>query len=291
MIRPRPSANKKVLISVITAILVVVAIVIASFTAFGGSKTEKTEDPEITNPAEGPTVQTPQQTPPIFDDSPAEQEDPSAQNNPEVKPNEEDNSENQDMESQDPAQEDTPSDKDENESTDNPENPTESTSDSKEDNKPQTGDATEKDDKDEESQLVNPIVTQPTITVEKIWSGIRGCLGENPSVNMSLSAANLKELYGFDPSICQSFIAMKSGTIASPEEFLIAKATESNLSIIEQSCQQRQQALMQQWGGIGEYADILNAYQVVRSGEYLFFGISPNIAQLVGIFQGMMLAA
>lgn len=286
MIRPRPSVNKKVLISVITAILVVGAIVVASFTAFGGARTAKTDDPEITNPADSSTTQMPQQTTPIFDDTPTEQEDPSSQDGQDAEPNENTDPGNQDEESQDPAQEETPSDNNESDPSDKPENPEETTTNPTD--KPKTGDET---DKKEDSQLVQPVVTQPTITVEKIWSGIRGCLGENPSVNMSLSAANLKELYGFDPSICQSFVAMKSGTIASPEEFLIAKATESNLSIIEQSCQQRQQALMQQWGGIGEYADILNAYQVVRSGEYLFFGISPNIAQLVGIFQGMMLAA
>lgn len=288
MIRPRPSVNKKVLISVITAILVVGAIVVASFTAFGGVRTAKTDDSEITNPADSPTTQIPQQTTPIFDDAPVEQEDLSSQDNQETKPNENDVPDSQDEESQDQAQESNASDNNESGSTDTPENSEESTTNPTESDKPKTGDEAEKN---EESQLVKPVVTQPSITVEKIWSGIRGCLGENPSVNMSLSAANLKELYGFDPSICQSFVAMKSGTIATPEEFLIAKATESNLSIIEQSCQQRQQALMQQWGGIGEYADILNAYQVVRSGEYLFFGISPNIAQLVGIFQGMMLAA
>ena len=272
MLRPRPSVNKKVIISALTVILVVASIVIASFTAFGRTTAPKQPDPVINNPADVLDIQQSPPSTPIFDEP-----EPANPENNETVPA--DNTPTENPEGAEPVVE--------------PGEPgTEDDSETSSDSAAADpgGEYPSNQESPEGAASAPSAPAQPTITVEKIWSGIRGCMGENPTVNMSLSAANLQELYGFDPAICDSFAAMKSGTIASPEEYLIAKASESNLSIIEQSCQQRQTALMQQWGEVSNYAEMIAAYQVVRSGEYLFFGISPNIAQLVGIFQGMMLA-
>lgn len=130
-----------------------------------------------------------------------------------------------------------------------------------------------------------------TVTVQMIWDGMEGSMGEALEANMTLSDVNLNELYGIDPKICDEFILKKAGTVVSPEEFLIVKASEANLSVIEQACQQRQIALAEQWAAFGEQAQLIQDYQIARSGNYLFFGVSSRISQLVGIFQGIMLTA
>ena len=129
------------------------------------------------------------------------------------------------------------------------------------------------------------------MTVQMIWDGMEGSMGEVPEANMTLSDINLQELYGIDPKICDEFILKKAGTVVSPEEFLIVKASEANLSVIEQACQQRQIALAEQWAAYGEQMQLIENYQIARSGNYLFFGVSSRISQLVGIFQGIMLTA
>lgn len=175
-----------------------------------------------------------------------------------------------------------------------------SNSQSQEGNTPTGGEGNDKQDSTEtqsgqEGNAQQPAVTQPqqeSISVEKIWNGMRSSMGENLTANLSLSKENLTELYGLDPAVCESFIFRKSGTVVSPEEYLIVKGTESNLSIVEQACQQRQAALAVQWEKMGkDYTNMIASYQIVRSGNYLFFGISPNISQMVGLFQGMMLSA
>lgn len=133
--------------------------------------------------------------------------------------------------------------------------------------------------------------TKDTVTVQMIWDGMEGSMGESPEANMTLSEINLKELYGIDPNICDEFILKKAGTAVSPEEFLIVKASEANLSVIEQACQQRQIALTEQWAAYGEQMQLIENYQIARAGDYLFFGVSSHISQLVGIFQGIMLTA
>lgn len=148
-----------------------------------------------------------------------------------------------------------------------------------------------------EEQKPEPPVKDPeptqkdTVTVQMIWDGMEGSMGESPEANMTLSEINLKELYGIDPNICDEFILKKAGTAVSPEEFLIVKASEANLSVIEQACQQRQIALTEQWAAYGEQMQLIENYQIARAGDYLFFGVSSHISQLVGIFQGIMLTA
>ena len=148
-----------------------------------------------------------------------------------------------------------------------------------------------------EEQKPEPPVKDPeptqkdTVTVQMIWDGMEGSMGEVPEANMTLSDINLQELYGIDPKICDEFILKKAGTVVSPEEFLIVKASEANLSVIEQACQQRQIALTEQWAAYGEQSQLIQDYQIASSGNYLFFGVSSRISQLVGIFQGIMLTA
>ncbi len=134
-------------------------------------------------------------------------------------------------------------------------------------------------------------IQKDTVTVQMIWDGMEGSMGEAPEANMTLSDINLQELYGIDPKICDEFILKKAGTVVSPEEFLIVKASEANLSVIEQACQQRQIALTEQWAAYGEQMQLIENYQIARAGNYLFFGVSSRISQLVGIFQGIMLTA
>ena len=149
----------------------------------------------------------------------------------------------------------------------------------------------------DEEQKPEPPVKDPeptqkdTVTVQMIWDGMEGSMGEVPEANMTLSDINLQELYGIDPKICDEFILKKAGTVVSPEEFLIVKASEANLSVIEQACQQRQIALAEQWAAYGEQMQLIVNYQIARSGNYLFFGVSSRISQLVGISQGIMLTA
>ena len=143
-----------------------------------------------------------------------------------------------------------------------------------------------------EPPVKDPEPTQKdTVTVQMIWDGMEGSMGEVPEANMTLSDINLQELYGIDPKICDEFILKKAGTVVSPEEFLIVKASEANLSVIEQACQQRQIALTEQWAAYGEQMQLIENYQIARAGNYLFFGVSSRISQLVGIFQGIMLTA
>jgi len=68
MLRPRPSVNKKVIISALTVILVVASIVIASFTAFGRTTAPKQPDPVINNPADVLDIQQSPPSTPIFDE-------------------------------------------------------------------------------------------------------------------------------------------------------------------------------------------------------------------------------
>ncbi len=151
--------------------------------------------------------------------------------------------------------------------------------------------------KPDEEQKPEPPVNDPepapkdAVTVQMIWDGMEGSMGEAPEANMTLLDSNLQELYGIDPKICDEFILKKAGTVVSPEEFLIVKASEANLSVIEQACQQRQIALTEQWAAYGEQLQLIQEYQIARSGNYLFFGVSSRISQLVGIFQGIMLTA
>ena len=128
------------------------------------------------------------------------------------------------------------------------------------------------------------------ITAEQIWNGMANSMGDSLTANLSLSEENLESLYGINPSICEEFVLRKAGTVVSPEEYLIVKATGSNLATIEQACQQRQAALASQWSEYRDFAPVVENYQILRSGEYLFFGISSNIDQMAGIFQGIMMS-
>lgn len=242
--RPRPSLNKKVLVSVIVGILVVIAIIVAMVSAFGG---QQPAPPEQTPPPAASSQEPPQeediQKPPqtfVEDDPPEESEVP----------------------------EETPE-------------------------QPQDEQQPAKDPAEEEPAPEQPPETPPKteLTVQKIWDGMRASMGEAPTANMTLSGTNLQELYGVDPAICTEFVLKKAGTAVTPEEYLIVRGSESNLTIVEQACQKRQITLSEQWGNTKDFSEMIANYQVVRHGEYLFFGISPNISQLVGIFQGIMLAS
>ena len=133
-------------------------------------------------------------------------------------------------------------------------------------------------------------VQQQVMSAQKIWDYLRGAMGESLITNLSLSPANMQSLYGIDPAICEEVIFQKAGTVVTPEEYLIVKASSANLSIVEQACHQRQTTLAEQWAKYGkETVQMINDYQIVRAGNFLFFGISPKVNQLAGIFQGLMM--
>lgn len=131
--------------------------------------------------------------------------------------------------------------------------------------------------------------TESTVlSVDTIWNGIQKML-TTTNANMTLNSENLSELYGIDASLCKEFVLKKSGTVISPEEYLIVCAEPNVLSAVEQACQERQAKLIEQWDSkkYPEGNAMVANYKLLISGNYLFFGISENIDQVVGIFQGL----
>lgn len=255
--KPKPRGNLKIVVIAIVSLILILGIVFGvSLMIKGGGNQEPGESVNTTNTSDEPSN--------VF--------------------NPEDDSAESDKSSTDQSDQES---KDENaEESSTPEQNKDETSDQSVES-PIEG--TEQPTKPEQNSTQ---IEDSKMSVEKIWSGMRSSMGETLTANLALSKENLQELYGLDPAVCDEFILRKSGTVVSPEEYLIVKGSESNLSIVEQACQQRQAALAAQWEKVGkDYLSMIASYQIVRSGNYLFFGISPKISQLVGLFQGMMLSA
>lgn len=152
------------------------------------------------------------------------------------------------------------------------------------------GEKTEDEESAKTDNAITPDAQQQVMSAQKIWDYLRGAMGESLITNLSLSPANMQSLYGIDPAICEEVIFQKAGTVVTPEEYLIVKASSANLSIVEQACHQRQTTLAEQWAKYGkDTVQMINDYQIVRAGNFLFFGISPKVNQLAGIFQGLMM--
>lgn len=141
----------------------------------------------------------------------------------------------------------------------------------------------------EDSEKGETSSTESTVlSADTIWNGIQKML-TTTNANMTLNSENLSELYGIDASLCKEFVLKKSGTVISPEEYLIVCAEPNVLSAVEQACQERQAKLIEQWDSkkYPEGNAMVANYKLLISGNYLFFGISENIDQVVGIFQGL----
>ena len=131
---------------------------------------------------------------------------------------------------------------------------------------------------------------EDNFSVTDIWNKISSTLDGKINANLLLSIDNVSELYGIDKKLIFDCIFVKSGTIVTPEEYLIVKVPESSISVVEQACLSRQQQLLSEWKDFGvNNVSIIDNYQMVRCGDYLLFGISENISQIVGLFQGMMM--
>lgn len=128
------------------------------------------------------------------------------------------------------------------------------------------------------------------VSVTDIWNKISTTLDDKITADLLLSVDNVSKLYGIDKNLISDCIFVKSGTVVTPEEYLIVKVSESSISVVEQACLSRQQQLLSEWKDFGvNNVSIINNYQMVRCGDYLLFGISENISQIVGLFQGMMM--
>ena len=128
------------------------------------------------------------------------------------------------------------------------------------------------------------------VSVANIWNKISITLDDKITADLVLSIDNVSSLYGIDKKLISDYIFVKSGTAVTPEEYLIVKVSESTISVVEQACLSRQQQLLSEWKDFGiNNLSIINNYQMIRCGDYLLFGISENISQIIGLFQGMMM--
>lgn len=118
--------------------------------------------------------------------------------------------------------------------------------------------------------------------VQSVWKEISAL--ELPSLT-SLDDETLKALYGIDAADLEEYIAQIPLANVQATEFFIAKVKDGSMDTVKAAVQGRQKDLVDSWSQyLPAQLELVEDYQLVVNGSYIFFAVSYEADTAAGIF-------
>lgn len=126
-----------------------------------------------------------------------------------------------------------------------------------------------------------PIVVS---VVEQIWDEIKE-ITTLPSM-ADVDGEVLSALYGIDAADLEEYICKTPMMNVHATEFFLAKVKDGRMDAVKSGIQGRQANLVEQWSMyLPDQLELVENYQLVVSGNYVLFAISPDAAAAADVFR------
>lgn len=122
-------------------------------------------------------------------------------------------------------------------------------------------------------------------TIEDIWADIQTALsGTLPSLS-ALDASTVTTLYPLSTDDLAEYGCYGSLIGVQATEFFIAKVQSGRMDAVKDAILSRQSDMEEQWRQyLPAQYELVQNYQLVQNGDYIFFGVAENVSAAVDVF-------
>ena len=131
--------------------------------------------------------------------------------------------------------------------------------------------------------------TEPkNVAVKDIFDKMRTDV-ESPA-GMAIEDDQLKELYGLDPEILDSYVAEMPMMNVKANELAIFKVKDSkDVDTVKKACEKRAETVAENFKTyLTDQAELAQNYTLKNSGNYVLFAMDENADDLVKIFDDLL---
>ena len=122
-------------------------------------------------------------------------------------------------------------------------------------------------------------------TIDDIWADIQAALGDTLPSLSKLDDETMTILYPLSTGDLAEYGCYGSLMNVQASEFFIAKVQSGKMDAVKEAVLTRQSDLEAQWRQyLPAQYELVQNYQLVQNGDYLFFGIAENISAAVDVF-------
>ena len=122
-------------------------------------------------------------------------------------------------------------------------------------------------------------------TIDDIWTDIQTALSDTLPSLSKLDDETMTVLYPLSTDDLVEYGCYGSLMSVQASEFFIAKVQSGQMDAVKEAILSRQSDLEEQWRQyLPAQYELVQNYQLVQNGDYIFFGIAENISAAVDVF-------